>query len=98
MTAEAGAAAHANFDTLADLLHHRAAVQPQDPAYIELSDRGQEVARFTFAELARRSAALARQIADRAKPGDRVLIVCPNGVGFMVGFFACVLSRVARSR
>ena len=27
---------------------------PDDPAYIELSDRGQEVARLTFAELARR--------------------------------------------
>ena len=84
-----------SFATLADLLHHRAAAQPEDPAYIELSDRGQEVARITFAELARRSAALAHRIADRAEPGDRALLVCPNGIGFMVGFFACVLARVA---
>ena len=45
--------------------------------------------------LARRSADLARHIAARAEPGDRALLVCPNGIGFMVGFFACVLSRVA---
>ena len=87
--------APASFATLADLLRHRAAATPDDPAYIELSDRGQEVARLTFAELAGRSAALARRIADRAGPGDRALLVCPNGVGFMVGFFACVLARVA---
>ena len=91
----ARAAAPASFATLADLLRHRAAATPDDPAYIELSDRGQELARLTFAELIRRSAGLARHIADRAGPGDRALLVCPNGVGFMVGFFACVLARVA---
>src|SRR3954468_9177503 len=96
MTAVSGrATAPATFATLADLLHHRAAATPDDPAYIELSDRGQEVARLTFAELIRRSAGLARHIADRAGPCDRALLVCPNGIGFMVGFFACVLARVA---
>ncbi len=96
MTAvSARAMAPASFATLADLLRHRAAATPDDPAYIELSDRGQELARLTFAELAGRSADLARRIADRAGPGDRALLVCPNGVGFMVGFFACVLARVA---
>jgi acyl-CoA synthetase (AMP-forming)/AMP-acid ligase II len=84
----------ASVATLTDLLRHRAASQPQDPAYIELSDRGQEVARVGFAELARRSSALARRIARHADPGDRALLVCPNGVGFMVGFFGCALSGV----
>jgi acyl-CoA synthetase (AMP-forming)/AMP-acid ligase II len=85
----------ANFGTLAALLRYRAAAQPDDPAYVELSDRGQEVARISFAELARRSADLAHRIAARAEPGDRALLACPNGIGFMVGFFGCVLSRVA---
>jgi acyl-CoA synthetase (AMP-forming)/AMP-acid ligase II len=94
-TAFAGTAAQAGFATLAELLHRRAATQPDDPAYIELSDRGQELARLSFAELACRSTNLARHIARRAEPGDRALLICPNGVGFMVGFFGCVLSRVA---
>jgi acyl-CoA synthetase (AMP-forming)/AMP-acid ligase II len=69
-------------------------MQPEDAAYIELSDRGREEARVTFAELTGRSAALARRIANRAAPGERALLLCPNGIGFMVGFFACVLARV----
>jgi acyl-CoA synthetase (AMP-forming)/AMP-acid ligase II len=89
------AAAPATLATLADLLRHRAAMQPEDPAYIELSDRGRDLARLSFAELARRAAALSGQIADHAGPGERALLVCPNGVGFMVGFFGCVLAGVA---
>ncbi|MGD9614027.1 MAG: fatty acyl-AMP ligase [Alphaproteobacteria bacterium] len=95
MIEAADTASPADIATLADLLRHRAATTPQDPAYIELSDRGREAARLTFAELARRAAALSAHVADRAEPGDRALLVCPNGVGFMVGFFACVLARVA---
>jgi acyl-CoA synthetase (AMP-forming)/AMP-acid ligase II len=94
----AGSARHAvpaTCTTLAELLRHRADAQPDDPAYIELSDRGREVARLGFAELAGRAAALSAAIAERAAPGERALIVCPNGVGFMVGFFACVLAGVA---
>ncbi len=45
--------------------------------------------------MARRATDLSRRVAARAQPGERALIVCPNGVGFMVGLFACILSRVA---
>ena len=80
--------------SLAELLRHRAAVQADDRAYVALSDRGGEEASITFAGLARRSAALARRIAAHAAPGERALLLCPNGVGFMVGFFGCVLAGV----
>ena len=52
--------------SLTALLRHRAAVQPDDRAYVALSDRGQEDSTVTFAELDRRAKALARQIAHRA--------------------------------
>jgi acyl-CoA synthetase (AMP-forming)/AMP-acid ligase II len=80
--------------TLAELLQHRAAVQPDDRAYVALSDRGGEAASVTFAELAGRAAALALRIAARAAPGERALLLCPNGIGFMLGFFGCVLAGV----
>lgn len=80
--------------SLADLLRRRAALQPDDRAYIALSDRGREEASITFAELARRAEMLARRIAPRAAPGERALLLCPNGIGFMVGFFGCVLAGV----
>jgi acyl-CoA synthetase (AMP-forming)/AMP-acid ligase II len=83
-----------NFASLADLLHHRAAVQPDDCAYIQLSDRGREDAGITFAELARQAGSLAQRIAVRAAPGERALLLCPNGIGFMVGLFGCILAGV----
>jgi acyl-CoA synthetase (AMP-forming)/AMP-acid ligase II len=82
------------FGSLGSLLRHRAAVQPDDRAYVALSDRGHEEAAITFAELADRAENLARRIAGRAAPGERALLLCPNGVGFMVGFFGCVLAGV----
>ncbi|HEV8679041.1 MAG TPA: fatty acyl-AMP ligase [Stellaceae bacterium] len=92
--ADGEASLPASVASLADLLRHRAAVQPHDRAYVALSDRGREEAAVTFAELERRAAVLARRIAARAAPGERALLLCPTGIDFMVGFFGCVLAGV----
>src|SRR5712691_9607652 len=84
----------AGFASLADLIHHRAATQPHDRAYVVLSDRGPKESDVTFAELERRAAAMARRIAARAAPGERALLLCPTGIEFMVAFFGCVLAGV----
>lgn len=89
-----GHGAAAGFASLAELLRGQAAAQPADRAYVMLSDRGGEEADVTFAELASRAERLARRIAARAAPGERALLLCPNGVPFMVGFFGCVLAGV----
>lgn len=86
--------AAAGFASLADLLRYRAAAQPQDRAYVVLSDRGQEEAAITFAGLETRSAAMARRITARAAPGERALLLCPNGIDFIVGLFGCILAGV----
>ncbi len=88
------AAAPTAFASLAELIRHRAAAQPNDRAYVVLSDRGPEESEITFAELERRAAALARRIAARAAPGERALLLCPTGIEFMVAFFGCVLAGV----
>ena len=80
--------------SLAALLQHRAAAQPEERAYVVLSDRGEEAASITFAALAERAAGLAAEIAGRAAPGERALLVCPNGIDFLVGLFGCVLAGV----
>src|SRR5256885_2063065 len=66
--------------SLTALLRHRAAMQPEDRAYVALSDRGQEDSTVTFAELDDRAMALARQIARRALPGERALLLFPMGI------------------
>lgn len=92
--AEAAPAADPVPGSLAELLRQRAAAQPQACAYLTLSDRGRAEARLTFGELAQRAAGLAERIAAGAAPGERALLVCPNGVAFLVGFFGCMLAGV----
>ncbi|HTV88128.1 MAG TPA: AMP-binding protein, partial [Stellaceae bacterium] len=94
MPPPADTAARPGPGSLVELLRQRAAAQPGKCAYIALSDRGREAASLTFGELAQRAAGLAEQIAAAAAPGERALLACPNGVGFLVGFFACMLAGV----
>ena len=92
--ADPDASALASIDSLPGLLRHRAAAQPDERAYVVLSDRGGEEAAITFAALERRADALARRIAARAAPGERALLLCPTGIDFIVGFFGCLLAGV----
>jgi acyl-CoA synthetase (AMP-forming)/AMP-acid ligase II len=80
--------------SLSALLRHRAAVQPDDRAYVALSDRGQEDATITFAELDRRAAALADQLAKRAAAGSRALLLFPMGIECLVAFFGCLYAGI----
>ena len=78
--------------SLVDVLRYRAARQPGDYAYIFLSDRGQEVARLTFAELERLAAIVAARLSSHTHPGDRVLLVFPPGLDFLISFYGCLLA------
>jgi acyl-CoA synthetase (AMP-forming)/AMP-acid ligase II len=82
------------FSSLVTLLRHRAAAQPDERAYIFLSDRGAEEATLTFRELWNAAFGLASRLATRAAPGERALLVFPPGLEFLVAFFACQIARV----
>jgi acyl-CoA synthetase (AMP-forming)/AMP-acid ligase II len=78
--------------TLCDLLHHRAQTQPEDRAYVFLSERGYETGSLTFSSLHERALAIATNLAARFRPGNRALLVFPQGLDFLIGFFGCVLA------
>jgi acyl-CoA synthetase (AMP-forming)/AMP-acid ligase II len=80
--------------SFADVLRYRAAVQPHDRAYVALSERGSQEAVLTFAELERRAAGVAAQLAARLRQGERVLLVFPAGLDFMVAFLGCLMAGV----
>jgi acyl-CoA synthetase (AMP-forming)/AMP-acid ligase II len=82
------------FSSLATLLARRAKSQPDDRAYVFLSDRGEEEAAITFRELHEAAKALAARLAKIARPGDRAILVFPPGLEFLVAFFGCQLARV----
>ncbi len=83
-----------SFASLVDLLHHRAAEQPDDRAYVYLSDRGSEQAVLTFSELDRRALAVAARLATRLRSGDRALLVFPAGLDFIVALFGCLIAGI----
>src|SRR3984893_10790060 len=80
--------------TLCELLSARARNQPDDRAYVFLSDRGKETGELTFGQLHARAGAIANDLVARAPTRGRVLLVFPPGLDFLVGFFGCVLARL----
>ncbi|WP_049574428.1 non-ribosomal peptide synthetase [Streptomyces sp. SBT349] len=78
----------ASLTTLPDVLRWRARHQPDRHAYAFL---GAEAGRETldYAEVARRARAVARHLADRFAPGERALLLCPPGLGYLAGLFGC---------
>src|SRR5258708_16468963 len=82
------------FSSLVALLAHRAKSQPDDRAYLFLSDRGAEEAALTFCQLHDAARALAARLTKIANPGDRAILVFPPGLEFLVAFFGCLIARV----
>jgi acyl-CoA synthetase (AMP-forming)/AMP-acid ligase II len=82
------------FHSVVALLAKRAESQPDDRAYLFLSDRGEEEAAITFRELYRAARALADRLTKVARPGDRALLIFPPGLEFLVAFFGCLIAGV----
>jgi acyl-CoA synthetase (AMP-forming)/AMP-acid ligase II len=82
------------FSSMVDLLRRRIAEQPDERAYVFLSEKGDEEAELTFAELARRAGMVAAYLARRLQKGDRALLTFPPGLDFIVAFFGCLVAGV----
>src|SRR5262249_27444853 len=80
------------FASLVDLLRYRASTQPDDRAFVFLSDRGVEEAQVTFAELSRAAHILAASLLRRARAGDRAILLFPQGLDFVVAFLGCMVA------
>ena len=81
-------------ETLVDILRRRAAEQPGDRAYVFVSDKGEEEAALSYAELFARSEAVAARLAVQAERGDRALLLFPAGLDFLIAFFACLRAGI----
>ncbi len=78
---------------LVKLLQFRATVQPNDTAFLYLTDgiggEGHEI-RLTYKELDRRCRALGGWLQKNRYDGKRILLLYPPGLEFIVGFFGCL--------
>lgn len=80
---------NASFNTLIDVLSLRAAEQPGQMAYTVLMENG-ETCQITYSELEAKTRILAGILRARGATGQRVLLLQPPGLEFMVAFFACL--------
>jgi acyl-CoA synthetase (AMP-forming)/AMP-acid ligase II/acyl carrier protein len=76
-----------SMSTWVDHVRRHAASQTDRRIYTFLADGEHQTAALTFGELDRRARSLAVMLRARASVGDRVLLVCPPGLDYIVGFF-----------
>jgi acyl-CoA synthetase (AMP-forming)/AMP-acid ligase II len=80
--------------SLTDVLAHWANQHPNARAYVFLKERGGEDASLTFGQLQARASAFAAQIAARAQPGERAILLFQPGLDFLIAFFGCLQAGV----
>jgi len=75
---------------LVDLLRARADLHP-DALALRFFERGEkEAARLSYGALDAAARALSAALGERVSPGDRVLLMFPPGLDFVVSFCACL--------
>src|SRR5215510_9120407 len=80
--------------TLIDVLTHRATVAPDGLVYTFLVDGERQAARLTHGQLDRRARTLAGLLQRITRPGDRALLLYPDGLEYIVGLFGCLYAGV----
>jgi len=73
--------------TLVEILRWRALNQPNRLAYTFLRDGEKEEVHLTYADLDRRARAIGARLQSLGAYGERALLVYPQGLEFIAGFF-----------
>lgn len=80
--------------TIFHVLRWRAEHQPQRRAYTYLRDGEDDATDISYGELDRRARAIAAALRQRARPGDRALLLYPSGLEFIAAFLGCLYASV----
>jgi acyl-CoA synthetase (AMP-forming)/AMP-acid ligase II/alkylation response protein AidB-like acyl-CoA dehydrogenase/acyl carrier protein len=74
---------------LVELLSWRGEQQHGRKALTFVADEGAAETTWTYADLDARARAVAVSLLERARPGDRALLLCPPGADFAAAIFGC---------
>ncbi|HIK19196.1 MAG TPA: AMP-binding protein [Leptolyngbyaceae cyanobacterium M33_DOE_097] len=80
--------------TLIDLLQERTSQHPDKVAYTFLEDGERESSSFTYQQLDQKARAIAAYLQTQLSPGDRVLLVYPQGLEAIAALFGCLYAGV----
>jgi acyl-CoA synthetase (AMP-forming)/AMP-acid ligase II/alkylation response protein AidB-like acyl-CoA dehydrogenase/acyl carrier protein len=78
---------------LIDILRRHAVIQGNDPAVTFIDDVGAEET-WSYAELDARARAMAVGLLQRTRPGERALLLCPQGLEFVAAIVGCFYAGV----
>ena len=81
-------------DTLTNLLHYRAATQPDQKAYTYLENGETDTSVITFATLDQRAHSIAAHLQQCMPQGARALLLYPSGLDFITAFFGCLYAGI----
>ncbi len=76
--------------TIVDYARSRAQHQPDVRGYTFLPDGMAEAGSLSYAEVDRQARSIAVALCRLAKPGDRALLLYPQGLDYIAGFFGCL--------
>lgn len=80
--------------SLIDLLLWRALHEPDQPAYIFLSDKQDEEWSITYRELDRQAQAIAALLQRSSTVGERAILLFPPGLDYIAAFFGCLYAGI----
>jgi acyl-CoA synthetase (AMP-forming)/AMP-acid ligase II/acyl carrier protein len=80
--------------SLLEALQYFATQMPDKVVFNTLDDHCNSVDKLTYAELNTKALAVAALLQHHLKPNDRVLLIYPAGLDYIVAFFACLYARV----
>jgi acyl-CoA synthetase (AMP-forming)/AMP-acid ligase II len=78
------------FENFVDLILYRTSQSAQETAYTFLENGEVASESITYGQLRERVLALAAALQQQCAPGDRVLLLYPPCVDYMIGFLACL--------
>ncbi len=80
-------------DSLVQCLSNVAQSRAEEGGFEFWEGYGERRERLSFARLEQRARAIAARLGEVTRPGQRVLLFCPAGAGFITGFFGCLYAR-----
>ena len=81
-------------ETLIDVALRRAADDADRPAFTLLVDGESQEEMRTFGGLDARARCIAGELAQRMAPGDRAVLLYPNGLDYIEAFLGCLYAGV----
>jgi acyl-CoA synthetase (AMP-forming)/AMP-acid ligase II len=81
-------------NTIIEYLHHHVAAKPDEVAFSFLPSKTEPLTELTFREFWSEALSVANFLKSKTQTGDKVLLLYPPNIGYVVAFYGCLLAGV----